>query len=184
MKILEIIGGPNGSGKSTFAEMHLNKKHDALYVNSDAIARGFTLNGNIMAQFEAGRIMLGQIEKYLSENRSFGFETTLSGKIWTRQIEKAKKQDYKIIIYFVYVDSITVSLQRIRNRVKHGGHDIPKDIVRGRFKRTFSNFMKLYARLADEWHIIDNTSSGVIIANKMDEKVNILDEKKFKRHFA
>jgi hypothetical protein len=44
--------------------------------------------------------------------------------------------------------------------------------------------MKLYARLADEWHIIDNTSSGVIIANKMDEKVNILDEKKFKRHFA
>ncbi len=184
MKELIIIGGPNGSGKSTFAEVQFAKSHDLLYVNSDSIARGFTLNGNAMAQFEAGRIMLEQIEKYLNENRSFGFESTLSGKIWTKQIGRARKQEYKIIIYFVYVDTIAISLKRIKNRVKHGGHNIPKDIVKRRFKRTFSNFIKLYSPLADEWHIIDNTSNGIIIANRIDEKTNIMDEKKFKKHFG
>ena len=184
MKTLEIIGGPNGSGKSTFAEMQFAKTHDLLFVNSDKIAGGFTMNGNVIAQFEAGRIMLEQIEKYLNENRSFGFESTLSGKIWRKQIEKAKRQEYKVIIYFVYVDSIAVSLKRIRNRVKNGGHDIPKEIVKRRFKRTFSNFINLYAPLADEWHIIDNTYSGTIIANKIDGNMNILDEKKFNTYFT
>lgn len=68
MKVLEIIGGPNGNGKTTFAEMYSGKRKDSLYVNSDSIARGLTLNGNEYAQFEAGRIMLETIEKYLKEN--------------------------------------------------------------------------------------------------------------------
>lgn len=183
-KTLEIIGGPNGSGKSTFAEVHWGKKHDALYVNSDSIARGFTLNGNKIAQFEAGKIMLQTIEKYLRENRSFGFETTLSGRMWKSQIVQAKKQNYKIILYFVYVKSISLSLERIKNRVKHGGHDIPKEIVKRRFERTFSNFIKLYAPLADEWYIIDNTNNGVEIANKRNERVNIIAPKKFQKYFS
>jgi predicted ABC-type ATPase len=184
MKVLEIIGGPNGSGKSTFAKVHLREKHDTPYVNSDMIARGLTLNGNEMAQFEAGRIMLQTIDKYLQENRSFGFETTLSGRMWTSQIEQVKKQGYKIIIYFIYVNSIAVSLKRIKNRVKHGGHDIPKAIVKRRFERTFSNFIKLYAPLADEWYIIDNSNNGTEIANMKNGKMEILNEQAFKKYFS
>ncbi len=183
-KVLEIIGGPNGSGKSTFAEMHLGKKHGSLYVNSDSIARGFTLNGNEMAQFEAGRIMLETIQKYLNENRSFGFETTMSGKIWASHIGRAKAQGYKVIIYFVFVNSIALSLKRIKNRVRLGGHNIEKQTVKRRFQRTFSNFKNIYAPLADEWYIIDNSMNAIEIAHKKNGKETILNDSGFKKYFA
>lgn len=184
-KTLEIIGGPNGSGKTTFAEIYLGKRKDALYVNSDSIARGLTLNGNELAQFEAGRIMLETIEKYLKENSSFAFETTLSGRIWTSYIHRAKEHDYKIVLYFILVNSIPLSLQRIKNRVAHGGHGIARNIVRRRFKKTFSNFMKLYAPLADEWCIIDNSKTKpLIIAQRKNKSEKIFNKNVFRKYFG
>lgn len=183
-KVLEIIGGPNGSGKTTFAESALLKKKGAIYINSDSIARGLTLNGNKHAQYEAGRFMLNQIEDYFKNEFSFSFETTLSGKIWMNHIKKAKDHQYKIVVYFVFVDSIGLSLKRIKNRVKNGGHDIPKEIVKRRFKRTFSNFVNLYAPLADEWYVINNTSKPTEIAFKKGNKEQIIDSTIYKKMFA
>jgi predicted ABC-type ATPase len=184
MKTLEIVGGPNGSGKTTFAEIILGKRKSSLYVNSDSIARGFTINGNEYAMFEAGRIMLEIIKRYLKEGRSFGFETTMSGKIWSSYIHQAKQQGYRIVMYFVYVNSIALSFKRIQTRVKYGGHFVDKKIVKRRFKKTFSNFIKLYAPLADEWHIIDNSNNPVEIAYKTQNIEKILHPKKFQKYFT
>lgn len=183
-KILEIIAGPNGSGKTTFAETALLKRKNSLYINSDSIARGLTLNGSEYAQYEAGRFMLEKIGDCLKNNLSFSFETTMSGRIWASHIRQAKKQGYKVILYFVFVNSISLSLRRIKNRVKHGGHDIPKEIVKRRFKRTFSNFVKLYSPMADEWYVIDNSDKSVLIARKNNNEEKIIDKKKFQKYFA
>lgn len=182
-KTLEIIAGPNGSGKTTFAETALQKRKNALYINSDSIARGLTLNGSEYAQYEAGRFMLKKINDCLKNNLSFSYETTMSGRIWTSHLRLAKKQGYKIIIYFVFVDSVQLSLKRIQSRVKNGGHDIPKDIVLRRFKRTFANFTNLYSPFADEWHIIDNTTFPTEIARKENYRTEIFYKDKFQIHF-
>lgn len=182
-KTLEIIAGPNGSGKTTFAETALLRRKSSLYINSDSIARGLTLNGSKYAQYEAGRFMLEKIEGCLKNNLSFSFETTMSGRIWVSHIRQAKKQGYKVILYFVFVKSIPLSLKRIRNRVKHGGHDIPKEVVKRRFKRTFSNFVKLYSPMADEWYIIDNSKKSVLIAQKRNKKEKIIDKSRFSNYF-
>lgn len=183
MKTLEIIAGPNGSGKTTFAETALLKRKNSLYINSDSIARGLTLNGSEYAQYEAGRIMLEKINDCLNKNFSFSFETTMSGKIWASHIRQAKKQGYKIVIYFVFVNSIHLSLKRIKNRVKHGGHDIAEEIVKRRFKRTFSNFVKLYSPHADEWYVIDNTVEPTVIAQKKNNTETIFIKNLFKKYF-
>lgn len=183
LKTLEIIGGPNGSGKTTFAEKFFETRKENFFINSDKIASGLTTNGNKTAEYEAGRFMLQQIEKCLQENKSFSFETTMSGKIWITHIKQAKKQGYKIILYFVFVKDIKTSLQRIKQRVAAGGHNIPQEIVKRRFSRTFENFKNLYSPWADELYIIDNTNSPTEIAKMQNNRMKIFDKKKYEKYF-
>lgn len=44
-------------------------------------------------------------------------------------------------------------------RVKNGGHNIPEDIVRRRYKNGLENLMKIYMPICDSWFIYDNSSS-------------------------
>jgi predicted ABC-type ATPase len=44
-----------------------------------------------------------------------------------------------------------------------GGHDVPSDVVKRRFGRSLSNFFSLYAPLADEWALFDNSSSSQVL---------------------
>ncbi|CAN5876902.1 zeta toxin family protein [soil metagenome] len=182
-KTIEIFAGPNGSGKTTFVDNAFIKRSGMLSLNSDSIAKGISPNGNEIAQYEAGRFMLNQIKNAINTNQSFAFETTMSGRIWISYLKKARKSGYKIKIYFVFVKSIELSLKRIENRVKFGGHDIPEEIVRRRFDRTFRNFIELYAPLADEWFVIDNSENGKVIAEKNKKKKIIFDAKLFKKYF-
>jgi predicted ABC-type ATPase len=182
-KTIEIFAGPNGSGKTTFAEKAYAKKSDAVYFNPDKIASGISVNGGQLSQFEAGRVLFEKVEICLLQNKSFAFETTMSGKTWISIIKKAKAQGYTIKIYFLFVQSKQLSLKRIGNRVKLGGHNISKETVDRRFEKTFSNFVKLYSDLADSWFIIDNSKRGKLIASSEKMKKKILDRTIFKKFF-
>jgi len=183
-KTLEIIGGPNGSGKSTFAEVHFAKRKGATYINTDKIAIGIAPNGSEFAQYESGRIMLREIEQAILKKESFAFETTFSGRIWVSYLQKVKKLGYKIKIYFVFVNSIELSLKRIKTRVELGGHSVPEDIVRRRFARAFNNFMKLYMPLADEWFIVDNSKTkSVEIAKGKKNAKKIINQEVYNKYF-
>ncbi|HEU4716331.1 MAG TPA: zeta toxin family protein [Bacteroidia bacterium] len=182
-KTIEIFAGPNGSGKTTFGEKGYAKRKDAIYLNPDKIASGLSVTGGEMSQFEAGRVLFKRVEDCLSQNISFAFETTMSGKIWISFIKKAKKRGYKISIYFLFVNSEKLSLKRIRNRVKLGGHDIPKETVHRRFEKTFSNFKTLYAPLADEWTLIDNSKRGKVIAKLEAGTIKVSNKATYKKFF-
>lgn len=76
-----IIARPNGAGKTTFSEQFLLGEADCPeFINADFIARGLSPYAAETIAIEAGRIMLGQIRRYVKAGRSFAFETTLSGR--------------------------------------------------------------------------------------------------------
>ena len=76
-----IVAGPNGVGKTTFAREFLpSYAHCRNFVNADLIAEGVSPLLPEAAAFRAGRLMLGEIERWARHRVDFGFETTLSGR--------------------------------------------------------------------------------------------------------
>lgn len=53
-----------------------------------------------------------------------------------------------------------LALTRVDDRVRVGGHHVPEEVVRRRFKRGLNNFFRLYLPLLDSWLIFDNSGKG------------------------
>lgn len=68
----------------------------------------------------------------------------------------ARRAGYRVILHYVSVGSPNQALDRIRNRVALGGHDIPEVDVRRRFARSHANLPAAMAP-ADLTVLYDNT---------------------------
>jgi len=95
MPNLYIIAGCNGAGKTTASFTVLPEILDCQeYVNADEIAKGLSPFNPDRAAIEAGRIMLGKINYFLSKQIDFSFETTLATRSYTNIIKQAQQLDY------------------------------------------------------------------------------------------
>lgn len=158
MKNIYIIAGPNGAGKTTASYTILPEifKCDE-FVNADEIARGLSPFSPDDVALQSGRMMLLRISELLKNNKSFAIETTLSTKSYTSLIRKAKNQGYKITLLFLSLNSIELAINRVSVRVKEGGHNIPKNVIRRRFTKGLKNLFNLYIPIVDRWLLINNS---------------------------
>lgn len=157
--IMYVFAGNNGSGKSTFRNLISEKQGIQTNIDPDSLAKKYTENKEI----RAGREAILLIKGLISDKMNFSMETTLSGRLPLKQIESAKKNGFRVIIYYLGLEKLTINLNRIRQRVEQGGHNIPKEDVLRRESRSLKNLMNLVF-VADEIHLIDNTYMQAIIA--------------------
>lgn len=159
-KNLYIISGCNGAGKTTASYTVLPEILDCReFVNADEIARGLSpFNPEGMA-IEAGRLMLKRIEQLLSRNESFSIETTLATKSYLNLVRRAQFQGYRVSILFFWLNSPELAIQRVAERVQHGGHNIPEDIIRRRYVAGIDNLFRLFMPEVDFWEIYDNSDN-------------------------
>jgi predicted ABC-type ATPase len=181
MKKLYIIAGCNGAGKTTASFTILPEILDCKeFVNADEIAKGISPFQPEKATFEAGRLMLQRIKKMLEAGESFAFETTLSTRSYVRFIERAKLLDYEVTCLFLWLDSEDLAVSRVENRVKEGGHNIPVDIIRRRYKRGLKNFFNLFLPKVDNWLFVNNSGEAYeIIAEGALNEVSINNAKQW-----
>lgn len=155
------IGGPNGAGKTTLAPFLIRDEYGLLeYVNADSIAHGLAAFSPESVAFEAGRIMLRRIRALAEQNLSFAFETTLASRSYVRFITGLRAGGYEFHLVYVWLSSADLAVQRVRERVRRGGHDIPEEVIRRRYVKGARNFFNVYSGLADTWGIYDNSSQG------------------------
>ena len=160
MKRLYIISGCYGAGKTTASYTILPEMLNCNeFVNADEIAKGLSpFNPNKVA-IKAGRLMLTRISELLERGIDFAFETTLSTRSYVNTIKKAKEKGYFVTILYFWLNTPDLAVERVKIRVKEGGHDIPEKTIRRRYDLGIKNMFNLYIPVADYWMFIDNSTS-------------------------
>jgi len=178
-----IVAGPNGAGKSTLAPKLLAQEFDIrIYVNPDVIAQGLAGFAPASAGIRAGRILHQRLEELRSERESFAVESTISGRSLQRVIRTLKASGYQTLLVYLWLPEPDLAVERVGNRVKLGGHDVPEGDIRRRFYRSVSNFEKIYRRITHEWRVyhalrpLDEPEPRVIAHGVGDAVVAILDQ--------
>ena len=165
-KKIIIIAGPNGAGKTTFAREFLPNDEACLqFVNADLIAAGLSPFAPEAAALQAGRLMLTQIASHVAHGRSFALETTLSGVDYARQIPQWRAAGYAIALHFLALPNAEVAIQRVAQRIRQGGHNIPEAVIRRRFASGQANLAG-YCALVDVWDVYDNSGPTPVLINE------------------
>lgn len=160
-KTLYIIAGANGSGKSTLAHYLLPVKQ-LEFLNADEIAKEINPEAIDKVKITAGKEYFKRLKTFFDNEKSFIIETTLSGQTLEKTIQKAKNLNYEIILIYVFIDNPQICIERIKVRVKNGGHNIPDEDVIRRYKRSKKNFYHLYKDLVDEWAVYYNGKNNFV----------------------
>ena len=182
MNKLYIIAGPNGAGKTTASYTILPEIFNCNeFVNADEIAKGISPFNPDRVAIQAGKIMLKRIDELISGNITFAFETTLSARNFIKYIQKAKENNYEIILLFLSLNSKDLAIKRVETRVKEGGHNIPLETIKRRFENGLKNFFQLYKQVADRWIFVDNSGETFqFIAEGFENETLIKNKEKWK----
>jgi predicted ABC-type ATPase len=153
-----VMAGPNGSGKSTVASTLLPPS--LIYVNADEIAKGLPDYPSNAADLRASRILLERMDDLADARSDFGVETTLASRSLAPRIVKLKARGYFFRLLFLWSPHADFSVARVAQRVLAGGHNVPEETIRRRYRGGLRNFQALYQPIADSWIVYDNTSIG------------------------
>jgi len=179
--IIHIIAGPNGAGKTTFAEQYLPGLAECSeFLNADLIAAGLSPYSPERQNLRAGALMLERMRELVADRVTFSFETTLAGRGYRRMIPEWRRAGYLVRLYFLYLPHVQFAADRVRNRVRQGGHDIPEDVIRRRYRRGLGNFFESYCSIVNGWQLYNSaTNPPQPIAESEDGSVKILDDEAF-----
>ena len=171
-----MIAGPNGAGKTTTAlalQPDLLRLYD--FINSDEIARGLApLHPESMA-VTASKLMIQRLRELLSAKKNFAFETTAAGTNYIKYLRSARQQGYEINLMYLWLSSPDLAVKRVEHRVTKGGHHVPEEVVRRRFKAGAKNIIEHYLPLAQTALILDNSAEQqrIIARKSIDDELEI-----------
>jgi len=139
-----IISGPNGAGKTTFAGRYLSTVtggHN--FLNADAIAEELSPEAPERGWPAAGRVFLQRLREQIERRESFAFETTLSAKAHHRIVRELISGGWRVDLIYLWLPHVQVSVNRVTERVKHGGHNISPEAILRRYSRSVGNLLEL-----------------------------------------
>ena len=182
MPRLYILSGCNGSGKTTASYTLLPEMLEcSQFVNSDEFAKSLSPFNPSEASVVASRYMLMKIEYLLERREDFSIETTLATRSLVGIINTAKDAGYSVTLLYFWLNSPELAIQRVRNRVLAGGHNIPEPVVRRRYAMGLKYFFETYAPISDRWILADNSISPFkVVAEGSSLGTFIRDEEKYK----
>jgi predicted ABC-type ATPase len=171
---LVVFAGPNGSGKSTITtEFRLEPEFPNNYINPDEIALTLIEETSPKKVYQAAIIAERRRQEFIKLRQSFSFETVMSHPSKLKVLQQAKDAGYQVEIVFIATSDPAVNIDRVRQRVAEGGHDVPPDKIVARYYRVIE-LLPAAAEIVDRVRMYDNTNLPRLIATIENGRVSYL----------
>lgn len=171
-----VIAGVNGAGKSSIGGAAF-RVFGGDYYNPDEAARRLIAEDPGLDLTEANgtawRQGVGLLRQAISQHLDFAIETTLGGNTIPRLLAEAAAQSTGIHVWYAGLSGVELHLERVRSRVRHGGHSVPEDAIRRRYERSRLNLIDLLPLLA-ALRMYDNSAEADPADGKMPAPVLVL----------
>src|SRR4029078_11510811 len=159
---LYALAGVNGAGKSSVGGAMI-RASGADYFNPDEAARELIAANPGLDQTKANAAAWHQgrrlLERAIRERKDFAFETTLGGSTMPRLLTEAAAEGFEVRIWYVGLASPDLHIERVRNRVLAGGHDIPESSIGRRWGHSRLTLVQLLPHLS-ELRVYDNSADA------------------------
>ena len=157
-----VLGGINGAGKTTSARTILAETLRVMtFVNADVIAQGIAGFDPASANVAASRIMLERLHELAAQRADFAFETTMSGRLTANWLGTLRDSGYSVQQHYFWLESADLAIARVAHRVSRGGHHVPDETVRRRYRQSIQNFIQLYRPVSSKWQVYDNSQPNL-----------------------
>lgn len=162
MRRLDLIVGPNGAGKSTFVELTLAPLLPrSVFVNADVIARQKWPDRAEEMSYEAAQLAAAARDRLLEQGRSFIAETVFSHPSKLALIDRAQAAGFTVVLHVMLVPEV-MSVRRVAYRVESGGHSVPEDKIRSRYRRLWPLVVEAIRR-ADQASVYDTAAGTPVV---------------------
>jgi predicted ABC-type ATPase len=172
-----VLAGVNGAGKSSIIGATIRDK-GGQYYNPDEAARAIRAANPGLGQTEANAAAWEQGRKLLQRaidgGLDFTFETTLGGNTMPALLAEAAQRGIEVRVFFVGLDSAEAHIERVRQRVRTGGHDIPEAAIRRRYRHSLINLVTLLPVLT-ALRVYDNSANADPAAGQAPQPRLVLD---------
>lgn len=156
---LYVLAGPNGAGKSSVAGATFRLR-GADYFNPDEAAATIRRLRPDLSQTQANSAAWHQgkrlLEDAIARRQDYALETTLGGRSISALISQAATAGFEVRMWFAALASPQHHIERVRQRVANGGHDIPEADIRRRYDSSRLNLIELLPHLT-ELRVFDNS---------------------------
>lgn len=155
-----VLAGANGVGKTTVNPFFIPK--NVPYVNADDFAYQLRqrLGNDVNVQELANAEALEQMNLFIVKKQTFAIETNLADNDTWQFLIGIQRLGYTLHLNFFSVSDIDICINRVKNRVLHGGHFVRPDIVIARYKIGLS-LLKHYKNIPDRLVLTDNTTKSI-----------------------
>lgn len=156
MDRLDLVVGPNGAGKSTFIALTLAPLLPRSFVvNADEIARQRWPDDPASHAYDAARVAADTRAKLIELGRSFIAETVFSHPSKLDLIDTARRAGFIVVLHALLIPE-DLAVERVRHRVRAGGHDVPEAKIRQRHRRLWAPVAEAITR-CDSATVYDNS---------------------------
>lgn len=162
MPELLVLAGVNGAGKSSVAGAYVRASGGS-YFNPDEATQQIRTANPGMTEADANALAwqqnVAQLKDAIANRTDYAFETTLGGNTILDIILRAAGAGFTVRIWYLGLAGIELHLTRIAARVAAGGHAIPPEKVRARYRTSLVNLIGMMPDVA-ELVVYDNSADA------------------------